>query len=219
MYAAAVLDMTTGHLVSFESKCSGNAEIWSSDELVHFFQIHAPRETIIWWRGAPFACPTETIFRRRCGLQKGALHLESGNPESQGTLEHPAVRKGLLEGLFSKRLSLLPIHEQLQIRTKPMTERILVCLLHFAEEHLPSALQNLDEHLCWTPEYSVYMGNSTLTQLNYIGTGSEQSVLTLFQKALTSLGKRAMRERLLTPSSDIETIRGRLQNVDYFYLK
>lgn len=217
VYAAAVLDMTTGHLVSYESKCSGGPEIWSSDELVHFFQIHAPRETVIWWRGAALARPTEAIFRRRCGLQKGALHIESGNPEPQGTLEHPMVRKGFLEGLFSKRLGLLPIHEQLQIRTKPITERILVCLLHFAEEHLPSALQNLDEHVTWTPEHSVYMGNSTLTQLNYVGTGSEQSVLTLFQKALTSLGKRSMRERLLTPSSDRAIIQGRLEKVDYFY--
>jgi DNA mismatch repair protein MutS len=216
-YAAAVLDMTTGHLVSFESKCSGGPDIWSSDELVHFFQIHSPRETVIWWRGAAFARPNEAIFRRRCGLQKGSVHLESASPDKQGTLEHPMVRKGFLEGIFSKKLGLLPIHEQLQIRTKPLTERILVCLLHFAEEHLPSALQNLDEHMSWTPESSVYMGNSTLTQLNYVGTGSEQSILTLFQKCLTSLGKRAMRERLLTPSSDMKTIECRLQLVDYFY--
>jgi DNA mismatch repair protein MutS len=217
IFSAAVLDMTTGHLVSFEGKTQGTSEIWSSDELVHFFQIHSPRETVIWWRGANLTRPNEATFRRRCGLSKGALHLESGNPECQGTLEQPLVRKSFLETLFSKTLCLLPILEQLQIRTKPLTERVLVCLLHFAEEHLPSAIQNLHEHQTWAPESSVYMGNNTLSQLNYIGTGSEQSVLSLFQKCITSLGKRKLREYLLSPSSDKETIQARLDKVDFFY--
>lgn len=216
VYAAAVLDMTTGHLVSFESKAVGTSEIWSSDELTHFFQIHAPRETVVWWRGSNLTRPTEAMFRRRCGLPKGSFHLESGNAEIQGTLETPLVRKTFLEQIFSKKLCLLPILEQLHIRTKPMTERVLVCLLHFAEQHLPSAIQNLHEHTVWTPELSVYMGNNTLSQLNYIGTGTEQSVLHLFQKSLTSIGKRAIRERLLTPSSDLRTIQQRLNQVEFF---
>ena len=216
-FSAAVLDMTTGHLVSFESSTHGTSEIWSADELVHFFQIHSPRETVIWWRGASLTRPNEATFRRRCGLSKCALHLESANADMQGTLEHPLVRKSFLEQIFSKKLCLLPILEQLQIRTKPMTERILVCLLHFAEEHLPSAIQNLHEHKSWTPQTSVYMGNNTLSQLNYIATSSEQSVLSLFQKCITSLGKRKLREVLLSPSSDKATIQGRLDMVDFFY--
>ena len=217
VFSAAVLDMTTGHLVSFESVTQGTSEIWSADELVHFFQIHSPRETVIWWRGAAITRPNEATFRRRCGLSKGALHLESGNADMQGTLENALVRKTFLEQIFSKKLCLLPILEQLQIRTKPHTERVLVCLLHFAEEHLPSAIQNLHEHIAWTPQRSVYMGNNTLSQLNYIATGSEQSVLSLFQKCITSLGKRKLREILLSPSSDKETIDGRLKKVDFFY--
>lgn len=217
IFAATVLDMTTGHLVSFESKTVGNSEIWSADELVHFFQIHSPRETVIWWRGASITRPSEAIFRRRCGLVKGAIHLESGNPEFQGTFETPLVRKTFLEQMFSKKLCLLPILEQLQIRTKPLTERVLICLLHFAEQHLPSAVANLHEHTPWSPEVSVYMGNNTLSQLNYISTGTEQSILSLFSKTLTSLGKRAMRERLLTPSSNAVVIQQFLTQVDYFY--
>ena len=217
VFSAVALDMTTGHLVSFESQTVGNSEIWSADELVHFFQIHSPRETVIWWRGASLTQPSESVFRRRCGLLKGAIHLESGNAEKQGTFETPLVRKSFLEQIFSKKLCLLPILEQLQIRTKPLTERVLVSLLHFAEQHLPSAVANLHEHISWTPETSVYMGNNTLAQLNYIGTGAEPSILSLFSKVLTSLGKRAMRERLLTPSSNACKIQEMLKQVDYFY--
>lgn len=214
-YAAAVLDMSTGQLISFESITTGNAEIWSSDELVHFFQIYAPRETVIWWRGAPLARPSESTFRRRCGLPKGSLHLEIGLADQQGTLENPLVRKSFLESVFSSKLSLLPILEQLHLRNRPLTERVLVNLLRFAEDHLPSAIQNLQDHWIWSPESSVYMGNNTLSQLNYVSTGTEQSVLSLFNKTITSLGKREMRERLLTPSSSVQTIQKRLEEVEF----
>lgn len=217
VYAAAVLDMTTGRLVSFESKCQGASEIWSSDELVHFFQIHPPREAVVWWRGSPLTKPSDAQFRRRCGLVKTALHIESGNPDVQGTLEQPLVRKSFLEAIFSSKLCLLPVLEQLRLRNKPTTERILVSLLRFAEDHLPSAIHDLQDHSIWTPETTVFMGNNTLSQLNYISTGSETSVLDLFNKCITSLGKRTLRERLLSPSSESKTIEGRLQQIDYFY--
>ncbi len=214
-YAAAVLDLTTGHLVSFESKAHGTPEVWSSDELVHFFQIHPPRETVVWWRGAPIAQPTEAQIQRRCGLGTTAMHMELANPDQQGTLEHPLVRKSFLEKVFSTRLCLLPVVEQLHLRSKELSERVLVCLLRFAEEHLPSAIANLYDHVAWIPEHSMYLGNNTLEQLNYVGTGSEQSVLSLFPKTLTSLGKRALRERLLTPLSNASEIEERLADVEW----
>jgi DNA mismatch repair protein MutS len=215
-YAAAVLDLTTGQILSFESKASGSAEHWSCDELVHFFTVHPPRETVLWWRGSPLTKPADGTLRRLCGISKTALHVESGSPEAQATLEVPLVRREYLRGIFPHVQSLLPIEEALNLRTRPLTERCLVSLLLFAEDHLPSAIQNLHEHTTWTPETSVYMGNNSLTQLNYVSTGAEPSVLTLFGKPLTSLGKRALRERLLTPSASSEVIERNLQDVDYF---
>jgi DNA mismatch repair protein MutS len=217
-YAAIVLDMTTGHLVSYESKCQGQAEVWSADDLVHFFQIYSPRETVLWWRGAPIGRPSETLFRRRLGLGKTVLHLEYANPEQQGTFETPFVRQSYLQSVFTKQLSLLPLYEQLQLSNKPLTERVCVSLLSFAEQHLPSAIQNLYDHQCWTPIDSVYMGNNTLFQLNYLSQlPQDQSVLSLFQKTQTSLGKRALRERLLFPSSEPTKIRKALGEVEFAF--
>ena len=216
-FSAVVLDMTTGHLVSYEGKAQGNQEIWSADSLVHFFQIHSPREIVIWWRGTPFAKPSEPILRRRTGLHKGTIHLVVANEDQQGTFENAVVRKGFLERIFNDKLCLLPIYPQLQIQQKSLTERALVSLLSFAEDHFPSAIQNLHEHQVWHPEDSLYMGNNSLYQLNYITQGQEQSVLTLFGKAQTSLGKRGLRERLLFPSSNSSVIQKRLDQVDFAF--
>jgi DNA mismatch repair protein MutS len=214
-FSIAVLDMTTGEVVSYEGKTQGQAEIWSADDVVHFFQIHPPRETIVWWRGAPFQCPTESIVRRRMGIQRGTLHFEMATVEKQGTFENAFVRKGFLQRIFSKQLCLLPILTQLMLEKKSLTERLLVCLLSFAEEHLPSAVQNLANHTIWHPEKTVYMGNNTLLQLNFLSQGQETSILSLFQKTITSLGRRGMRERLLLPRTEKDIIEKRLQEVDF----
>ena len=216
-FSAVVLDMTTGHLVSYEDATVGNENIWSGDSLVHFFQIHQPRELVVWWRGAPFAKPTETILRRRCGLLNGSIHIELANETQQGTFENSFVRQSYLERIFSEKLCLLPIYQQLQVEQKSLTERALVSLLSFAEQHFPSAIQNLHEHMVWSPDSSLYMGNNTLYQLNYITQGQEQSVLNLFGKTYTSLGKRALRERLLFPSSSSSVIQERLHQVEFAY--
>lgn len=217
LFSAVVLDMTTGHLVSYEDTTVGNSDIWSADTLVHFFQIHSPREVVVWWRGASFMKPQETILRRRFGLMKCAIHIELANEAQQGVFENVMVRKSYLERIFSEKLCLLPIYQQLKIEKKSLTERSLVSLLSFAELHFPSAIQDLYEHNSWCPETSVYMGNNTLFQLNYITQGQEQSVLSLFGKAHTSLGKRALKERLLTPSSDSRVIQERLDQVEFVY--
>ena len=214
-YAATTLDLTTGEIVSYEGIAQGQSEIWSSDNLVHFFQIHPPRETVVWWRGAAIACPTEATLRRRLGLIKGSLHIEIANEKQEGAMENPTVRKSFLERIFSTKLCLLPIMEQLQLRGHQLIERVLVSLLRFAEDHLPSAIQNLHNHTIWSPEMAVYMGNNTLLQLNYISTGTEQSVLSLFQRSLNSLGKRGLRDRLLSPSSDPYEIKQRLNEVEF----
>ena len=217
LFSATVLDMTTGHLVSYEGTTVGNSEIWSADALVHFFQIHPPRELVLWWRGAAFALPSETILRRRFGLVNGAIHIEVATEAQQGTFENPFVRKSYLEQIFNAKLCLLPIYTQLQVQQKSLTERALVSLLSFAEQHFPSAIQNLYEHTIWAPDTSLYMGNNTLYQLNYITQGQDQSVLQLFGKTHTSLGKRALRERLLFPSSKTPVIQQRLDEVEYAY--
>ena len=216
-FSAVVLDMTTGHLKSYEGVASGQSEIWSADSLVHFFQIHPPRELIVWWRGPSLTKPSEPILRRRCGISTGSLHIEVASEDSQGTFENAFVRKSYLERLFNERLCLLPIMTQLQLNHKTLTERSLVSLLSFAEQHFPSAVQNLQTHTVWCPETSLYMGNNTLYQLNYITEGQAQSVLSLFGKTLTSLGKRALRERLLCPSSDPSVISQRLDEVEFAY--
>lgn len=215
-YAAAALDLTTGTVKSYESSCQIGGLV-ETDTLIHFFQVHPPKETILYWRGPRFIMPQENQVRRRFGLLKGTLHFELANKEEQGGFEKDTVRQEYLQRIFSSQASLLPLYEQLHLTNKPLTERVLICLLRFAEDHIPSAIQMLQNHSIWSSDEAVYLGNNTLLQLNYISIGKEQSVLSLFQKCLTSLGRRGLYDRLLYPYSDATKIQRRLDEVEAAY--
>lgn len=204
-YAASVLDLTTGKMISYDGVAQGQVDQWSTDSLIHFFQVHVPKETIIWWEGAKISCPSESTFRRRLGLTKGSVHIETTTFK-----EMPLY----LEKMFTG--SLLPLKEQLSIKKK-CVEKVLCYLLRFAEDHMPSVKDIVSDHMIWSPEKAVYLGNNTLTQLNYISSGQEQSIYSLFQKTLTSLGKRGLRDRLLYPSSNADEIQKKLTEVEYLY--
>ena len=207
---AIVLDLTTGYLKSFSPS--------KIEDLQYFFQIHQPKETIIWWDGAKITQPEEMEIRKLTGIIKTVLHIKTLTKIELGTFDSPFVRKEYLEGLFIKTLSLLPIKQKLFIQSD-LQEKLLVLILNFAETHFPEIVKNLQNHSNWSPESSVYLGNNALLQLNYISNVNqhEQSIFSLFKKTLTSLGRRAIRERLLMPSSNIDIINKRLNEVEYYY--
>lgn len=215
-FAAVVLDLTTGLLESFEGKTTGFVDSWISDELVNFFQIFKPRELIVYWRGDAYFMPTESFLRMRFELSNTLIHRHHASPERQGTLENDFVRTECLKRFFTEQ-SLLSIHEQVNLRTRQKTERCMVSLLLFAEEHIPSATKNITRHQIWTPSDALYLGNHSLVQLNYITLNQEESVFSLFQKAITSLGRRTLRLRMLHPSSSPQQIERKLKEVDYAF--
>ena len=215
-FAAAVLDLTTGALQSFEGNSRGFPDSWTADELVNFFQIYRPKELLVFWRGDGFTCPTESFLRKTLELPSGPIHRKLANSDELGPLENPTVRAECLKEFFSDH-GLLSVREFIGVQDKEKVERCLTSLLTFAKEHIPSAVKNLNSHSQWTPGDGVYLGNHSLVQLNFVSTGPEDSVYTLFQRTITALGKRCMRVRLLHPSSNAKRIEQRLKEVDYFY--
>jgi DNA mismatch repair ATPase MutS len=53
-FGAAALDLTTGRITTYEGSAVGKADSWMADDVFHFFQVHAPRECIVWWKEAAY---------------------------------------------------------------------------------------------------------------------------------------------------------------------
>ena len=213
-YGVAFFDLTTGHTSGFQGVAAGTADIWSTDLLVHAIQVQNPRELIVLWRGDALSRPSEAVLRSRFGGTTALLHCRSANPSDQGGFETSLVREEFLTRLFFPE-TMMPIRDYLRLVDSPLTERALIALLRFIEDHLPSSLANLQPFAPWTPSGRVHLGNNALTQLNCTSMRTDESVLGLFQKTLTPPGRRQLRDRLLTPISNVNILQSRLDKVEF----
>ena len=209
-FGVTAMDLTTGSVKTFDGATSGRPDSWSSDTLLHFFQVHQPKELVIWWKGASIDMPVEQTLRRILGVPAAQIHIQA----AQAALEKQIVRDDLLRRCFQPK-SLLPLKEVLGL--KEQTERSTTSLLMFVEDHFPAAMEHLHLPVAWTPKDSVYLGNHALTQLNMITAKEDDSVLAIFMKTATQMGRRAMRQRLLYPIADAEKLERLYKEVEWCF--
>lgn len=207
---ATAIDLTTGVVKTFETSCLGRREAWSSDTLLHFFQVHQPKELVVWWKGDGIDMPTEQTLRRILGVPTAQIHVHT--TQKQDALDKPIVREDLLRRCFQPK-SLLPLKEVLGLG--PLVERAVAAILVFVGDHFPGAMENLHLPVAWSPKDSVYLGNHALTQLNMITAKEEDSVLGIFMKTTTPMGSRAMRQRLLYPIADSARLQRLYREVEW----
>jgi DNA mismatch repair protein MutS len=198
-FSASAVDLTTGSIISYSGTATGRADTWAFDDLVHFFQVHPPRECVVFWKGDCLTIPTESLIRERTGLPFTHFHIRQ---YSQLT---SLQRNDILKESFRVK-SLLPIQQVLDIENNPFLEGSLICLCEFVSEHFPMVHETFSNHSVWHPTERMFLGNNVLAQVNFIGTTEEDSILGLFLKTHTLMGKRAMRRRLLYPITQIEKL-------------
>jgi len=208
-FAATVVDITTGATHTFESTTSGTKTLWSSDDLVHFFQVYSPREIIVWWAGDAIDMPAETFLRRLTGLSVAHLHIRHVT-----ALLAPLAREELLRRCFKPK-SILPLRATLGITEFPLTEHVLCHALQFLLDHHPAAVSLLRLPTIWSPDDSVYLGNHALSQLNIITAKEDNSVLALFLRTFTAMGRREMRRRILYPITSSAELENRYREIDW----
>lgn len=208
-FAAAVVDITTGATHTFESTTSGTKTLWSSDDLVHFFQVYSPREIIVWWAGDAIDTPGELFIRRLTGLSTTHLHIRHVT-----ALLAPLAREELLRRCFKPK-SILPLRATLGITDFPLTEYALCNALQFLLEHHSAAVSLLRLPSIWSPDDSVYLGNHALSQLNIITAKEDNSVLALFLRTFTAMGRREMRRRILYPITSAADLESRYGEIDW----
>ena len=212
-FAAVAIDLTTGAVTSYEGAATGRRDAWSSDELLHFFQVHPMKELTVWWRGHALDTPAEGTLRRILGVPTTLLHIRQASTLGPVT-QKEVVREDLLRRCFKPK-TLLPIKQALGLAGRTPTEIALCATLLFVEDHFPSAMDHLHTPRPWNPKEAMILGNHALTQLNMITGREEDSVLGLFTRTYTVMGRRAMRRRLLFPVCVEEELERRFGEVGW----
>jgi len=209
-FGAAVLDLTTGTTRTYSGRATGRQDMWTADDLVQLLSVYAPKELILYWMGDHM--PEEAWIRRLFGIPSIPIHLRL--TDARGSFSSALVCSEYLQQIYRVQ-SILPVRTYLGLRTD-QEEQALVRLLQFVEEHHPSMLRAFHRNEAWTPHTRLICGNHALTQLQMTAANPSESVLGLFDKCITPMGKRAIKERLLTPYSNAVDIRARLQEVQNY---
>ena len=209
---AAILDVTTGTTRTYSGMTQGRPDIWTADDLVQLLSVYPPKEIVVYWHSS-LTPPEETFFRRMFGLLP-SLPLHIRQMDTMGAFSKELVRSEYLQKIYSIK-SLLPATTYLGLQ-REQDEMALVYLLQFVEEHVPRMLKSLHRNEPWIPHMRLICGNHALTQLQMTGITPQETVIGLFDKCITPMGKRAMKERLLSPYSHANDIQMRLEEVqDY----
>jgi DNA mismatch repair protein MutS len=215
LFGVAAADLTTGQVFLYEGTATGKADVWHTDDLRHFFQVHPPRELLLFLRGIPTYIEEETL-RRTLYIPKAPIHIKQASSEQQGALENKVAREEYLQRLFQPRTA-LPFRTWLRCSQDGTSrqERALATLLRFAEDHAPKLAECLQAPGVWHPTQNLQVINNALTQLNLIGNQEQPCVEDLFAKPLTAMGKRSLTGRLCSPLSDADRILKRQTEIDW----
>ena len=226
-FGAAAIDLTTGKTVSFEGAAQGRQDEWLSDTLMHFFQVHSPKELVVWYNGpSPFK-PDESAIRRVISLHPNSSILireplkKLDNTQLFQRVFMPANSwhtmdlAGSTGQIQSKPHTMLPIMTWLGFKNPEQSSATaLAHLISFVEDHLPSSLDILHSHFTWKPSEHVYIGNNAFQQLQFTSGRLDESVIGIFNRALTPMGKRAVRERLLIPITNASILKERYDLIE-----
>ena len=211
LFGVATLDLTTGTTITYSGVANGRSDIWTADDIVQMMSVFQPKEVLVYWKGLQII--EESNFRRIFGLpQNISIHIRQ--VETLGSFSKELVRSEYLQKTYTIK-SVLPPKTYLGIRSE-YEELALLYLLQFAEEHYPSMLKSFHRNEPWIPHTKLICGNHALTQLQMTGYNVEETVIGLFNLAISPMGKRAMKDRLLSPYSEADEIRSRLREVQEY---
>jgi len=220
-FGVAILDLTTGTTRTYAGITQGRPDLWTADDLNQLLSVFQPKEILIYCKHVFANSPIQSLeqhFRRIFSIAHSIIvHIRP--VDTLGAFAKDLVRTEYFQKIYSIK-SLLPPKTYLGLRSD--TEEIaLLYLLQFVEEHYPSMLQSFHRNEPWIPQMRLICGNHALTQLQMTSstnTNGAESVIGLFDKSITSMGKRAIRERLLQPYSDATEISKRLEEVKEYTL-
>ena len=191
--AVAVNDLTTGEVFTFESE--------QDDDILHMLQVFCVKEVVI-----NDSVRREEV-RSRFGCSVSAVfpnHFAAGESFAR-------------EEYFSKMFrvkGLLPVRTALGLDLSELAEGALTTLLRFVEDHFPKETERLTSHIKYSPEGHMRLSNNILEQLNILTTG-HKSILSMLDHTHSSLGKRALRERILRPVTSSYELETRWKQVEF----
>jgi DNA mismatch repair protein MutS len=196
----AAIDVTTGKTYLYEAHGSSEDKTFALDEVFHLLNAHRCSEVVLTLLDG-IDNPKEIVRY---------LEIEGHIPYTQNQERHAIhYQNELFKTVYTIESLLSPI-EHLNIERMPLVSESLSVLIHFIIEHDQQIIQKLSMPVLIDNNYFLYLGNNALEQLSVISKDKdEQTLLKLIDKSSTAIGKRLLKERLLSPIMDVKELNRR----------
>lgn len=196
-YSCSIIDLTTGEVFSYTTE--------KTDDILHMLQVYSIKETIV--IQVP---PTQELLSLKTAFGiRGIIHEVPYSPRDN--LSNPFTREEYLRKMFRLK-TMMPVRTALDIQNEGI-ERSLCSLLRFIEDHFPQQSERLTSHEVYTPTEYMRLSNNILEQLSILTTNGQKSVLQMLERTHSSIGRRAMRERILRPLKNEKEMTSRWNQV------
>ena len=194
--AVAVNDLTTGEVFTFESD--------QDDDILHMLQVFCVKEVVV-----NHCDISKDSIRSRFGIRGEVYFFQNHFRDGETFAREEYFRK-----MFRVK-GLLPVRSALSLDVSENVECALATLLRFVEDHFPKEAERLTSHTKYSPEGHMRLSNNILEQLNILCSASHKSILSMLDHTHSSIGKRALRERILRPVTGAGELEARWKQVEF----
>lgn len=204
------IDLSTGQSKIFETFSNYNDKTLALDEAFRFIQITDPKEILIY---------TKDLSMNKIEIS-GYLDLTSRVTHFKEFEDMPKeffninYQKTFLSKVF-KNTGLLSVIEYIDCERKPNGLVSYIALLDFAYKHNEQIINEISKPNICEENNNLILTNNSINQLNVVSHASQNinmkfnSLYAVINNANTAIGRRYLRERLLNPITDIDTLNNR----------
>ena len=195
----AAIDVTTGKTIVNEIHSNRDDKTYALDEIFNLLQTYNTAEVIV-------SFSNKEIDREWIKSYLELAQFHSSINERRCKI---AYQNELFSKVYEINSFLSPI-EFLDLERHPYTTEALAILIEFIVEHDEAIIAKMNRPIFLGESRYLYLGNNALEQLGVISRDrSEVTLLSLIDKTSTAFGKRLLKERLLSPILEKETLEKR----------
>lgn len=230
----ALLDLLTGESLALEVCSRPDDPHFARDEVRRLIREHAPLEIVLHggsraWRalladGWKDDALLTSLAREMAVCPRQLRSRIDSPPDERARFEMIKFQEATLRKVFPGT-GLLSAAEALDLERHPLATSAFVALLQFAFEHNEAAVQNIRRPVVHAidgdseAKHAMELTYNAAEQLDILcpsatGGAAGASLLGLLNSAVTAMGRRLFRRRLLHPSADAAVIDARLADVE-----
>lgn len=206
-FGLSAIDVGTGEVFIHETLPKINDNEYSIDDTLRFNKGINPKEIIIFKEDVKIS---NDEIKKMLNLEDNVLIKEFNNDYNKLSFQRNLLNKVYKN--ISK--SILDILDTLDISDKIYVRKSLVHLLIYISEHYTNLITNLNEPIDYFKDNRLFLGNDAVNQLNVIN--NELSLNNIVNKSGTIMGKRYIKNILISPFTNADKLNEIYNNAELF---